>query len=232
MDTLFQDLRYAVRTLVKNPGFGALTIVCLALGIGVNSTIFSVADVVAIKPLPFKQPETLVSLVTTRPSVGIERGGVSYPDVRDWKERTRSFETIAAVSQRNFTLTDRDEAERFLGAIVTADLFPMLGIQPMLGRQFRPEEDEPDGEPVVLVSEGVWQRRYAGDPSMGLAWRAAGGRRHRMRRRRGVRRHARGQEHALQRQRDRSTRLHPDRGIPRAGRRVRRLRSRSPRDHG
>ena len=89
MDTLLQDLRYAVRTLVKNPGFAALTIVCLALGIGVNSTIFSVVDTVAIRPLPFRDPERLVSLHTTHQVNGIDRGNVSYLDVQDWKARTR-----------------------------------------------------------------------------------------------------------------------------------------------
>src|SRR4051812_703609 len=98
MDTFFQDLRYAARTLVKSPGFAALTIGCLALGIGVNSTIFSVVDTVAIRPLPFFQPERLVALATTHQANGIERGGVSYPDLLDWKARTRVFEDIAAAS--------------------------------------------------------------------------------------------------------------------------------------
>jgi len=166
MDTLLQDLRYACRTLVKNPGFAALTIICLALGVGVNSTIFSVVDTVAIRPLPFKDPGHLTALVTTKASIGVDDGGVSYLDLRDWKDETRSFETMGAASQRSFTLTDRNEPERFVGCLVTADLFPTLGIQPALGRQFRPEEDRADGPPVVLLSDGVWQRRYAADPSI------------------------------------------------------------------
>ena len=166
MDALLQDLRYACRTLIKNPGFAMLTIACLALGIGVNSTIFSVADVVAIRPLPFKDPGRLTALVTTRRSIGVEHGGASYLEVADWKEQTRSFETMAAVSERDFTLTDHNDPERFLGAIVTADLFPMLGVQPILGRQFRPDEDKADGAPVVILGDGVWQRRYAGDPAI------------------------------------------------------------------
>jgi hypothetical protein len=98
MDTLLQDLRYAVRTLLKNPGFAALTIACLALGIGVNSTIFSVVDTVAIRPLPFRDPERLVSLHTTHQVNGIDRGAVSYLDAQDWKARTRSFADIATPS--------------------------------------------------------------------------------------------------------------------------------------
>jgi putative ABC transport system permease protein len=166
MDTFLQDLRYAARTLVKNPGFAALTIACLALGIGVNSTIFSVVDTVAIRPLPFRDPSALVSLATTHQANGIDRGDVSYLDLQDWKARSRSFADIAAVSGRSLTLSDGDEPERFNGATVTWNMFPMLGIQPILGRQIRADEDTPGGPRVVLLSHGVWRRRYAADPSV------------------------------------------------------------------
>jgi putative ABC transport system permease protein len=166
MDRLLQDLRYAVRTLLHNPGFAALTILCLALGIGVNSTIFSVVDTVAIRPLPFHDPDKLVGLYTTHQANGIDRGNVSYRDLQDWKARTRAFAEIAAVSGRSLTLADTDEPERFTGATITANMFPMLGIQPILGRQIRPEEDTPGGPRVLMLSHGVWQRRYASDPSV------------------------------------------------------------------
>jgi predicted permease len=166
MDTLLQDLRYAFRTLVKNPGFAALTILCLALGIGVNSTIFSVVDTVAIRPLPFRDPERLVSLHTTHQANGIDRGDASYLDVQDWKARTRAFADIATVSGRSLTLSDSEEPERFSGATISWNMFPMLGVQPVLGRQIRPEEDAPGAPGVLLLSHGVWQRRYAADPSV------------------------------------------------------------------
>jgi putative ABC transport system permease protein len=166
MDAFLQDLRYAGRTLVKNPAFAALTILCLALGIGVNSTIFSVVDTVAVRPLPFREPERLVALATTHQANGIDRDDVSYLDLQDWKARTHAFAEIAAVSGRSLTLSDGDEPERFTGATVTWNMFPMLGIQPILGRQIRPEEDTPGGPRVVLLSHGVWQRRYASDPSV------------------------------------------------------------------
>jgi putative ABC transport system permease protein len=166
MDAFLQDLRYAARTLVKNPGFAALTITCLALGIGVNSTIFSVVDTVAIRPLPFRDPEALVSLATTHQANGIDRGNVSYLDLQDWKARTRAFSDMAAVTGRSLTLSDGDEPERFNGATVTWNMFPMLGIQPVLGRQIRQDEDTPGAPRVVLLSHGVWQRRYAADPSV------------------------------------------------------------------
>src|SRR5215212_7782718 len=166
MDTLLQDLRYAVRTLIKNPGFAVLTIACLALGIGVNSTIFSVVDTVAIRPLPFRAPDRLVALHTTRRANGIERGGASFLDVQDWRARTRSFSDIASVSGRSLTLSDGDEPERFNGATVTWNMFPMLGIQPLLGRHIRADEDTPGAPHVVLLSDGVWRRRYGAEPSI------------------------------------------------------------------
>jgi putative ABC transport system permease protein len=166
MDAFLQDLRYAGRTLVKNPAFAALTILCLALGIGVNSTIFSVVDTVAIRPLPFREPDRLVELATTHQANGINRGNVSYLDLQDWRARTHAFDEIAAVSGRSLTLSDGDEPERFTGATITWNLFPMLGIQPILGRQIRAEEDTPGGARVVLLSHGVWQRRYASDPTI------------------------------------------------------------------
>ena len=166
MDTFLQDLRYAARTLIKNPGFAALTIACLALGIGVNSTIFSVVDTVAIRPLPFSDPDRLVSLHTTQRVNGIERGSVSFLDVRDWRARTHSFAEIGTSSGRSLTISDSGEPERFIGATVSWNMFPMLRIQPVLGRQIREEEDTPGGPRVVLLSYGVWQRRYASDPSV------------------------------------------------------------------
>ena len=166
MDALVQDLRYASRNLLKNPGFAVLTIVCLAVGIGVNSTIFSVVDTVALRPLPFKDPDALVALHTTQVTAGINRGAVSYLDFRDWSDQTRSFETLAAVTGRSVTVTEREDSERFLGALVTRELFPMLGIDPILGRQFSPDDDQPGAAPVVMLSHGVWQRRFLGDMSI------------------------------------------------------------------
>jgi putative ABC transport system permease protein len=166
MDSFLQDLRYAWRTFVGNPGFSALTILCLSLGIGVNSTIFSVVDTVAIRPLPFRDPHELVVLHTTRPSAGVEFGSVSFLDVTDWRQRTRSFSEIASVTGRSLTLSDGDEPERFNGATISWNMFPMLGVQPILGRQFREEEDRPGGPRVVLLGHGVWQRRYGADPAV------------------------------------------------------------------
>src|SRR5262249_38593121 len=166
MDSLRQDVRYALRTLVQNPGFAALTIACLALGIGVNSTIFSVVDTIAIRPLPFTDPDRLVSVYGTHKATGVDTGSVSYLDLQDWKARTRSFSDIAAVTGRSLAVSDRDEPERFQGSLITWNMFPMIGAQPILGRQMREDDDRPGAARVVLISHGVWQRRYAGDPSI------------------------------------------------------------------
>src|SRR5262245_13795829 len=115
MDALLQDLRYAFRTLVQNPGFSVLTIACLALGIGVNSTIFSVVDTVAIRPLPFNNPHELVALHTTHQVNSISEGDASFLDVRDWRERTHAFADMASYTGRSLTLSDGDEPERFSG---------------------------------------------------------------------------------------------------------------------
>src|SRR3989441_3554512 len=133
MDALLQDLRYACRTLVKNPGFAALTIMCLALGVGVNSTIFSVVDTVAIRPLPFHDPQELVALHTTHQANGIESGGVSFLDARDWRERTHAFVEISTVPGRSLTLSDGDEPGRLSGGAATREMFSMIGVQPLLG---------------------------------------------------------------------------------------------------
>ena len=108
MDTLLQDLRYAFRSFLSRPGFSALMVVCLALGIGVNSTIFSVVDTVSIRPLPFRAPDELVSLHTTRAANGIQRGSVSYLDFQSWKTETQSFAAMAGVSGRRVLLVLTD----------------------------------------------------------------------------------------------------------------------------
>src|SRR5262249_37649903 len=158
-----QDVRFAVRTLVKVPGFTALTIACLALGIGVNSAIFSVVDSIAIRPLPFFEPERLMVIGSARTNTPDDLMGASYPDLIDWRQATHSFESLAVSSGRSFSVSDGGDAERLDGALVSWDLFPTLGIQPILGRQIRPEEDTPAGPPVVLLSHGVWKRRYGSD---------------------------------------------------------------------
>src|SRR5262245_46411019 len=166
METLLQDIRYALRTLLKDRAVSAIVVVCLALGIGVNATLFSVVDGVLLQPLPFASPERLVRLNEMSERRNIRRGAVSYQDLRDWKRAATSFETIAAMTARSLAIADGGEPERLLGAAVSSDLFPMLGVAPAVGRPFGPQDDRPGAEPVVMLSDDIWQRRYQGDRSV------------------------------------------------------------------
>jgi putative ABC transport system permease protein len=161
-----RDIRYAVRSLVHDAGVSAIVILCLSLGIGVNATLFSLVDGILIQSLPFADPDRLLILNESFERGGIRDAGVSYPDLKDFKERTTAFTSIAAISGRTIALTEGVEPERFSGAAMTWDMFPVLGVAPILGRHFNPEDDRPGAEPVVMLSHEVWQRRYQGDPSL------------------------------------------------------------------
>ncbi len=166
MDTLFQDLRYALRTLAKSPGFTLIVVICLALGIGVNTAIYSVVDTALVQPFPFADPEQLVILTTTQPRNQIERLSVSYPTFRDWQSDTKSFAGLAAIGFGSQTLQDGTEPERLEGASISWNLFPMLGVAPVLGRNFTSDDDRPGAPGAVLLSFDVWQRRYQGSSTV------------------------------------------------------------------
>ena len=166
MDTLLQDLRFALRTLRKSLGFTALAVVCLALGIGVNTTIFSVVNAALLRPFPFAEPERLVAVRASHLKSGIDETGPSYQDFRDWQAGTTAFAGMAAFDYRSLTLSDGEEPERLAGSAVTWNLFPLLGVAPQLGRGFREEEDRPGAEGVVLLSDEAWRRRFNADPAV------------------------------------------------------------------
>ena len=159
----FQGVRYAVRSLIFDRGVSGIVILCLALGIGVNATLFSVVDGVLLQPLPYAEPDRLVILNSTFERGGIREAGVSYQDLRDWEAQATSFTSMAALSGRSITLSDSVEPERLEGAAITWDLFPSLGVPPALGRHFNEGDDRPGAEPVLILSHDVWQRRYQGD---------------------------------------------------------------------
>ena len=165
LEALAQDLRYGLRMMVKNSGFTAVAVLTLTLGIGANTAIFSVVNAVLLRPLPFKEPERLVMLqsVDVRQSGG--QSSVSYPNFVDWREESESFERLAAFRERNFTLSGGDEPVRLNGAVVSAELFDLLGIAPSLGRSFRAEEEKADAL-VVILSHGLWRRRFNSDPQV------------------------------------------------------------------
>lgn len=164
MSTLLQDLRYGLRMLGKNSGFTAVIVLTLALGIGANTAMFSVINAVLLQPLPFVQPERLVTVWNVNTKQGGEGFTVSYPDFNDWRAQAQSFEKLAAFRTRDLTLTGVGEAARLRGATVTSDLFPLLGVNPRLGRLFTPEEDKA-GNRAAILSDALWRTRFKGDPS-------------------------------------------------------------------
>ncbi|HWS52486.1 MAG TPA: ABC transporter permease [Pyrinomonadaceae bacterium] len=164
LETLWQDLRYGVRALAKHRGFAAVAVVTLALGIGANSTIFSFANGVLLRPLPYRQPERLVMLDETAPKRGTLSMGVSFPNFLDWRAQNRVFEEIAAYQPGSYALVGGGEPEQIRGARVSAGLFEVLGVAPVTGRTILSEEDRPGGETVVILGHGLWERRFGADP--------------------------------------------------------------------
>jgi len=163
---LLQDIRFGLRTALKNKGVTALAVTCLGIGVGLNTMMFSVTDGVLVQPLPYQDPDTIVTLNTTQKQNGIERGSLSWLDLQDWKERGHSFSSIAGAQYRSFTVSDGGDADRYQGAAVSHELFPLLGVPPQIGRSFNADDDRQGGEPVVLISDDLWERRYNRDPSI------------------------------------------------------------------
>ena len=165
METLVQDLRYAFRALRRTPAVTAVAIITLALGIGANTAIFSVLRSMLWRPLPFAEPERAVMIWSHWK--GWDRTWVSPPEFMDYQAATRIFSSVGAYSTASATLTaDGEEAERFSAGVVTASMFDVLGVKPLMGRTFTAEEDQPNGPNVVVLGEAVWRRRYAADPAI------------------------------------------------------------------
>jgi putative ABC transport system permease protein len=162
---LWQDLRYALRTLGKNPAFTSIAIVAIALGIGANTVIFSAVNAVLLRRLPFKNPEQLVMVWENAAHLGFPKNTPSPPNFVDWQRQNTVFTGMAAISERSFNLTGVGEPERLDGRRVSANLFDLLGVPALLGRTFVPEDDRP-GSHVVLASYSLWQRRFGSDPGI------------------------------------------------------------------
>jgi len=165
MENLVQDIRYGIRTLAKNPGFTAVAVLTLALGIGANTAIFSVVESVLLRPLPYPQPENLVEIWNTyQPQ--IPQIGLSPGDYADWRQQNASFSEMGAYVRitQGFNLTGEGEPQRVLTSYASASLLPMLGARVVAGRSFVPEEDRVGGAPVVILGHRLWQSRFGGDP--------------------------------------------------------------------
>jgi putative ABC transport system permease protein len=164
MNTLLQDIRFAVRMMWKNWTVTAIVVVVLALGVGANTAIFSVVNAVLLRPLPYTDPDRLVRLSEDSPQV--PEMSISYPNFLDWREQNKIFSGIAAMQFRSLNLTGAEEPERLAGRAVSAEFFDVLGVKPASGRSFLPEEDRPGASRVCVISHGLWQRRFGADPAI------------------------------------------------------------------
>ncbi len=163
MQTLMQDLRYSLRLLQKNPGFTLIVIATLALGIGANTAIFSVINAVLLRALPFAEAERIVAISSTKTTDRTEMEALSYPDFADFQMESDAFERMAHYYSRGFLMASESGAVRFRGAIAGSDLFPILGVKPLLGRTFLPNEDKAGGGRAVVLSHSAWQNRFKGE---------------------------------------------------------------------
>jgi predicted permease len=159
MRTLIQDIRLAIRMLMKNPGFTVVVVLTLALGIGANTALFSVVNGVLLNPLPYPQPDRLVMLYD-KPFSSHEQIWVAYPNFQDYQQDNHTFASMAADSEDDFNLTGAAETERLRGDRISASFFPLFGVKPVIGRNFGAEEEHLGAEPVALIGAGFWQRKF------------------------------------------------------------------------
>ncbi|HEV2114697.1 MAG TPA: ABC transporter permease [Terriglobales bacterium] len=164
METLLQDMRYALRTLRHSRGFTAVAVITLALGIGANTAMFSIVNAVLLRPVPYPEPQQLLKLYTSMPQ--FREASVSYPNFLDWQRRSRSFDLMAAYRTDSFNLTGQANPERLRGEMASSTFFPLLGIKPIIGRTFTADEDRRGAAPVVVLTSSLWKTRFGGNPKV------------------------------------------------------------------
>ncbi|HVT15729.1 MAG TPA: ABC transporter permease [Thermoanaerobaculia bacterium] len=162
---VLQDLRYAGRSLRKNPGFSMVVIFTLAAALGATLIMLGLVDAVLLRPLPFSRPERLVALWDSCPQDGLDRLRVSGSNFLHWQDRARSFEKLALYRSATFTLTGAGDPAQLVGSSVTADFFPLLGVEPVLGRAFQPQDFRSGASPTVILSHALWSRLLGADPA-------------------------------------------------------------------
>src|SRR4051794_13114902 len=160
---MMQNLRYALRTLAKSPGYAAVTILTLALGIGANTAIFSVVNGVLLKPLPFPRSDRLLFITSTFPTLGFDRFWVSVPEWVEFRQRNRSFQDVGAYREGSVNLGTPERPRRVSSALVTPNLMAVLGVAPLRGRLFTDPDAAVGAEDVGIISYGTWQSDFAGD---------------------------------------------------------------------
>jgi putative ABC transport system permease protein len=161
---MFQDLRFAIRTLIKNPSFTIAAVLCLTLGIGVNTTIFSCVRAMLLRPYPYREPDELVAIGESNPRRGWHMNTVSYPNFRSWQADNRTLSSIGIYTGASFNLAKDDAADYVRGGALSWTMFRTLGVAPALGRDFREDEDRPGGPKVVILSDRLWRERFDGRP--------------------------------------------------------------------
>jgi predicted permease len=162
METMLQDIRYGIRMIATSPGFAAIVILTLALGIGANTALFSVVNGVLLNPLPYEQPDRLVAIYSR--SKNFPQSSTSYPNFLDWIRAQKSFSSMAAYREDDYNLTGTGEPERVKAEMISANFFSVLGINPVAGRLFQAEEDQVGAQPVALISGGLWKRKFGSSP--------------------------------------------------------------------
>ncbi len=161
------DFKFAFRQMLKNPGFTAVVVLTLTLGIGANTALFSVVNAVLLRPLPFREPERLVTVWERNPKQGYDQNVAAPANFLDWKDQSQSFEQLAMFGEvRGYNLTGADEPVRVKGFAVTANLFQTLGVNPAIGRDFSIEEETQGRDRVAILSHGLWQRRFGSDKNI------------------------------------------------------------------
>ena len=166
MESLRSDITYAIRNLSKRPGFTLIAVLTLALGIGANTAIFSALNALILKPLPFPELDRVVAIWDKMPALGLEHNEVSFANYLDWQAQNQSFEQLALYRWWNANLAGIDPPERVQGFQVTANYLDVLGMKPIIGRNFLPEENQPGKDAVAIISHSLWQRRFGGDPNI------------------------------------------------------------------
>lgn len=161
-----KEFRYAFRQLLRQPGFTILAVVALALGIGANTVLFSAINTLFLRPLSYPQPEQLVRIWGSFPERGLDRANISWPRFTSWRDQQQSFAEFSAQSFTGFTMTGRGDPENLNGVRVTENFFRALGVQPLFGRVFSPEEDKPGGANVAVLTHTFWQKRFGGDQNI------------------------------------------------------------------
>src|ERR1700731_5032997 len=166
METLLQDVRYALRMLRKNPGFAAVAILTLALGVGANTAMFSIVNAVLLRSLPYRDPDRLVRIFFNEPGVGLRDVTFSKPELDDLQTRAGVFEDVTPIFEGSENLTGTKQPERVEGVNGSFSYFSMLGVTPQIGRLFGPQDFAPGFAPEAVISDGLWHRAYGADPNV------------------------------------------------------------------